>query len=168
MDVGLHDRRIHTQSPAANDALLARNTHHAAVELLDDLGAKRQGESAEGLGIGNLLRSYARKLPIHQVRAHLAFEHAVAPVAHVLEQEQPQHDLRRRGRPPAGAAMRIASGECLVDDLHELSVGEHRIDPTHPLFPQRADFLLDQALGKGHLWARGLDHLAWRRAAGLC
>ena len=149
MDVGLHHRGVHTQPASANDALLARYSHHSRVDLLDDLGAERDGELAQSLGIGNLLRPYPSELPIHQVRAHLALEHAVAPVTHVLQEQQPQHHLSGRAGPPARAALRPTPRERLVDNLHELAIGEHSIDLAHPLFPQGTYFLLDQALGEG-------------------
>jgi hypothetical protein len=166
MDIGLDDRGIHTQATAPNDALLAGNGHHPLMQLLDNLGAKRDGEPAERLRIGDLAASHPRELPIHQVRAHLALEHGVAPVAHVLEQEQPQDDLGGRSQPSARAAVRCAPREGFVDDLHQLPIGEQSIDLTHPVLPQRADFLLDQALGEGQLrGTRGLDHLKTSRAA---
>ena len=44
MDVGLHHRGVHTQPAAAHDALLARDGDHAVMDLLDSLGAEREGE----------------------------------------------------------------------------------------------------------------------------
>src|SRR6266404_1665562 len=165
VDIGLHHRGVHTEPAAANDPLLAGDGDHTGVELLDDLGTEHQSEPAEGLGIGNLLRPHPRELPIHQVCAHLALEHVVAPVTYVLEQQQPQHHFGGRARPAPCTAIGPTLCESLVDDLHQLAVGEQWIDLTHPLFPQRAYFLLDQALGEGQLCSRGLDQLS---SAGAC
>src|SRR5207244_4722326 len=85
--------------------------------------------------------------------------HVVASVGHVLEQQQPQDYLGRCPWPPARAALGPAPCECLVDNLHQLGIGEQRIDLAHPPFPQGTYFLLDQALGEGQLRSRGLDQL---------
>ena len=123
-------------------------------------GPSARASSAESLGVGNLLRPHPSELPIHQVRAHLTLEHPITPVTHVLQEQQPQHHLGRRPRAPARAALRPAPCERLVNDLHQLTVSQQRIDLAHPLFPQEAYFLLDQTLGEGQLRAtRGLDQL---------
>ena len=101
-----------------------REGHDASVELLDDLGAEGQGELTECLGVGNFRGPHPGELPIDEVRTYLALEHGVAPVAQVLEQQQPQDHLGRGGRAPPGATVRPTPREGLVDDLHELPVAE--------------------------------------------
>jgi len=44
-----------TGAAAAHDVLLAGDGHHPGADLPDDL--RPEGELAQGLGIGNLLRS---------------------------------------------------------------------------------------------------------------
>src|SRR5207244_4271950 len=127
-----------------HDPLLAGDGNHPGVDLLDDLGAKRQGELAESLGIGNLLRSHPSELPIDEVRAHLALKYVVAPVTYVLQEQKSQHHFSGRAGPAPRPTVGPTPCEGLVDNLHELPVGEQLIDLTHPLFPQGTYFLLDQ------------------------
>src|SRR5580700_6780218 len=46
------------------------------------------------LGVGRLRAAHAGEVAVHQIGAYLALEHAIAPVADVLEDQQPQHHLR--------------------------------------------------------------------------
>jgi hypothetical protein len=55
VDVGLHHGGIDAQPPSANDLLLACHDHHPDVKLLDNLRTERDGELAQGLGVGHLL-----------------------------------------------------------------------------------------------------------------
>ena len=49
---------VQAQPPTPNDALITGDGDHPTMDLLDDLGAKRDDEPAEGLGIENLLHSH--------------------------------------------------------------------------------------------------------------
>ena len=76
MDVGLHHCRGQAQPAAADHLLLACERDHPGVQLLDHLRTQRQSKLPHGLGIGDLVRPHPRELPIDQVCAHLALEHA--------------------------------------------------------------------------------------------
>ena len=74
-------------------------------------GPQREAELAQRLGIGHLGRADARELPVHQVGPDFALERRIAPVAHVLEHQQPNHDIDRCALAPARAAVLPAAGD---------------------------------------------------------
>jgi hypothetical protein len=164
VDIGLHDGGVHAQPAASHDLLFLRDGHHALMNLLDDLRAQDDPQLAQRLGVGNLLRAHARELAIYQVRTHFALEHRIAPVAHVLEHQQSQHDLRRGSLAPARAAVRPAAGQRRVHQIDQLRVPKHVVDMAHPVFPQLAHFLSDQALGQIELQAAQFNHIKPSRA----
>ena len=130
----------------------------ALMQPLDDRGAQREADPAQRLGVGHLAGAHVRELPVDQVGPHLALEHAVAPVAHVLEHQQPQHHVGRRAAAPAGAAVRPAPRQRFVDQLDEPLVGQQLVDVPHPAFPQRGDIFGDRAATRWQGAAAALDH----------
>lgn len=99
---------VDSHAPALHDTARAGDGHHSPMQPLHDCRAQRKPDPAERLRIGHLAGAYGRELPVDQVGAHLALERAVAPVAHVLEHEKPQHPVGRRAAAPARAAVRAA------------------------------------------------------------
>ena len=86
--------------------MFLRDGHHTLMDLLDDVRPQRYAQLAQRLGVRHLGRTHSREVAIHKIGPHLALEHGVAPVAHVLEQQQSQHHLRGRAPAPAGEAVR--------------------------------------------------------------
>ena len=83
------------------------------MNLLDHLRPQRQRHLAQRLGVGRLFGADAGEQPIHQVGLHLALQRAVAPVADVLQHQQPQDDLGGSARAAPPAAPRPVPSECL-------------------------------------------------------
>jgi hypothetical protein len=54
----------------------------------------------------------------------------------MLQNQHPDHDLRRRPRPPAAPALRPAPFEGLRHDLNHGLVLEQRVDLAQPVGPQ--------------------------------
>jgi len=108
VDVGLDHGGVDSHSPALHDLALAGDGHQSPMQPLHHRRAQREADPAQRLRIGHLAGAHVRELTVDQVGPHLALEHAVAPVAHVLEHEKPQHHVGRRAAAPARAAVRAA------------------------------------------------------------
>ncbi len=108
---------VRLRPAAAHDLLFLGDRHDPLMDLLDDRRAQRDPQLAQGLRIGHLGRADPRELAVHQVRAHLALERRVAPVSHVLQDEQANHDIDRRAAPSARAAMRPSARQRLVGGI---------------------------------------------------
>jgi hypothetical protein len=159
VDVGLDDRCVHPHPAAADDLLLLGDGHHPLMDLLDNLGPQRNAELAQRLRVGHLGRADPRELSIHQVGSDLAFEHRVAPVAHVLEHQQPNHDIHRCALAPACETVRPARCQRVVDQLQQQLILEHLVDVPHPVFPKLANFLGDKAVTEIKLVTAQLEHV---------
>jgi hypothetical protein len=114
----------------------SRDEHDPVVDLFDHLWPHCHAPSADGLGVGHLGPTDPGEIAVHQIGARLPFQHAVAPVAHVLEHQQTQHHLGRGARPAAGAALGMPLGQGLVHGRHDFLVRQYLIGVFHPL---RAD-----------------------------
>jgi hypothetical protein len=69
--------------------------HHALVNQLEHLRPEHPAPAGHRLGIGHLAAAHAGKVPVHQISPHLAFQLLTAPVADVLEGQQPQGHFGR-------------------------------------------------------------------------
>ena len=67
---------------------------------------------------------------------HFAFTLVEAPVVKVLEDQQPQHDGRRRPQPAPAATLRVPARQGVGDAINELLVVEQRIDPAEGRVPE--------------------------------
>ena len=130
------------------------------MNLLDHLGPHRQAPTAHGLCIGRLAGADPGEVAVHQIGAHLALEHLVAPVADVLEDQQPQHHLGRCASPAAAAALGMPSRQSLVHRRDNVLVREHRVGVLHPVFTKIAHFLGDQSVAEAELRPPHLNHAA--------
>src|SRR6266481_2753397 len=163
VDVGFHHRGIDAHAATLDDLMFLGNGHHAPVDLFDDVRPQGYTELAHRLGIRHLGCTHPSELAIHQVGSHLALQHGIAPVAHMLEQQQSQHDFRRRALAPARTAMGPAARQRLVDGLQQVRIGQHLIDRPHPVFPQSVDLLGHPPVGEVQLPAAQFDHVRpWR------
>src|SRR5580658_2426545 len=136
------------------------------MELLDDLRAQCQSLAAERLGIGDFACAYARELPIQKVGPYFALEHAEAPVADVLEQQQTQHNLRRRSQPSARAAFGMTPQESFIDNMEQFLVFQYLVSPAHPGFPIIADGFCDELFRKAWRRVAEMNHLPRLRPLG--
>lgn len=92
-------------------------------------------------------------------RAHFAFERRVAPVAHVLQDQQANHDIHRGAAPSARAAVCPSARQRFVRSIQQHRIVQHGVDVPHPVFPQLAHFLGDEAVAEVELATAELDHL---------
>ena len=77
--------------------------------------------------------------------AHLALEDGVATVAHVLQNQQAQHDFGGGAFAATRTASRPAACQGLKHRLHQLPVRQHLVDLASILPTQIADLLGDQS-----------------------
>ena len=145
--------------PAAKPSVCASD-HQPLVDLLDHLGPDRQAPAAHRLCIGRLAGADPREVAVHQIGAHLALEHLVAPVADVLEDQQPQYHLGRRTSPAAATALGMPFRQSLVHGRDDVLVREHRVGVLHPIFTKIADLLGDQSVAEAELRPPHLNHAA--------
>jgi hypothetical protein len=158
VDVGLDHRGIDPQTPSRHHAAIARDLHHPLVDLFDHRRPQRHTPTAHSLGIRHLGAADPGEVAVDKIGAHLALEHGVAPVAHVLEHQQPQHHLGRGSEPAAAAAPRVPSGEGLVHRRDDLRVVQHPIGLAHPGFVQVANLGRDQPVAETPLCPPPLNH----------
>ena len=134
--VGFYDRRIDAKAAAARHPRPLRDLDHLPMQMSDDVRPQRAGNLQNRLGVRHLARIDARKRAIHQVGADFLLQVVVAPVKQVLQDQHPDHDLRRRAWTSAATTVRPSCLECLGHDLNHGLVLEHRIDPPQPVGPQ--------------------------------
>jgi len=60
---------------------------NSLVNLFDGLRPESQAPAAHCLGIGHLRAADAGEVAVHQIGAHFAFQHTIAPIADVLEDQ---------------------------------------------------------------------------------
>jgi len=70
-----------------HDVLGLSQLHDAIVDVLDCCRTERHTPAPHGLGIRHPGAADPGEVAVHQVGAHLALEHAVAPVADVFEDQ---------------------------------------------------------------------------------
>src|SRR5215467_377381 len=63
------------------------------VDLLDRLGSHGHAPSSHGLGVGHLGHSDAGELAVDEIGPHLPLEYGIAPIASVLENQEPHDDF---------------------------------------------------------------------------
>jgi hypothetical protein len=138
--------------------VVARDLHHPVVDLLDHRRSHRYSPAPHGLGVGHLGATHAGEVAVHQIGPHFAFQHPIAPIAHVLEHQQTQHHLGRSAASAAGAALGMPLGQGLVDGRHDFLVRQYLIGVFHPVFVQILHFVGDQTVTKGALRPPRLNH----------
>ena len=134
--IGFYDRRIDAKAAAVRHPRPLRHLNDLSMQLLDDLGAQRAGDLQDRLRIRHFVGVNAGERAIDQIRPHLLFQVVVAPVEQVLQDQHPNHDLRRCPRPAASTTLRPSRLERLRDDLNHGLVLEQRVDPPQPVGPQ--------------------------------
>jgi hypothetical protein len=72
---------VSTHSPACRHPVVARDLHDPLMDLLNHLRRQRHAPFAHGLGVGRLGAADAGEITVHQIGAHLPFQHPVTPVA---------------------------------------------------------------------------------------
>jgi hypothetical protein len=158
VDIGFHYGGIHTQFAATGDFLFERDFHHALMEFSDHFRTQLARQPSHGFVIWNRAATDAREFAVHQVGAHFARQILKAPVAKVLQQQHAQDNLGGGARTPTGLALLTALSQFLLDDRQQGFVIQRLICVPHPGFPQIADRLGDQAIGKAALLPVSGDH----------
>ena len=164
MDVGLHHGGVHAHSAPFHRPLIPCKPYKSFVNLFDHVRPHRHSPAAHGLGIGRLGGAHAGKVAVHQISAHLALQHAIAPVSDVLEDQQAQHHFGRSARPATAAALGMSLHQRFVHGSHDLFVRQHLIGVCHPAFAEIAHFLSDQSITEAELRASHLNHGSSPRA----
>jgi hypothetical protein len=90
VDIGLDHRRVHAHPPSCGHAIVLGYSDHALMNLLEHLRPERHTPPAHGLGIRRLATAHTGEVPVHKIGPHLAFQRLIAPVANVLEDQQPE------------------------------------------------------------------------------
>jgi hypothetical protein len=98
------------------------------------------------------------EVAVHQIGAHFAFQHVIAPVADVLENQQAQNHFGRGALAAAAAALRTPPRQSLEHRRHQLFIGQNLISVRHPVFAQIAHFRGDQAVAEAQLRPPHLNH----------
>src|SRR5882724_1867535 len=118
VDIGFYHGGVHPRFVAADHLLSLGLSDDALVQLLHDRGAQQQSQLAESLGVWHPVMPNACELAIDQIGAHFPRQHAIAPVAYVLEHHQPEHNFGGGGKPSTRAALGPSLQLDLVDDVH--------------------------------------------------
>jgi hypothetical protein len=160
VNVGFHDRRIHAHPPPRDHAFSESNFYDPLMNLLEHLRPERRAPAAHRLGIGHLASAHAGKVPVHQIGPHLPFKRLVAPVADMLEDQQPQHRLGRCATATAAAALGMSLPHGLIHNRDNLFVRQHLIGMRHPAFAKIVHFLRDQPVAETQLLSPHLNHAA--------
>ena len=166
MNVGLDHGGVDAHASAGRHPVVACDLYDPLVDLLHHRGPQRWPPFAHGLGIRRLGGAHPGEIAVHQIGAHLPFQHLVTPVAHVFEHQQTQHHLGRGARSAAFAALRMTLGQGLVDRRHDLRIVEQLIGLFHPRFMKLLDFFGDQPVTKAALRTMRLNHASTPCAAG--
>ncbi len=141
MNVGFHHRCIHPQLPAPRHPSLLRQFHHPPVQLLDDFRPDQLPQSCQGLGVRHFFIPDPSKGAIHQIGPYLSFQHVIAPVPDVLQQQQAQQYFRGRLHPATATALRMAFPLSFVHRIQKLLIFQQLVHQPHPRFPQPLDIL---------------------------
>jgi len=112
------------------------------------------------LGIRYFLVPNARERAVDQIRPYFSLQHVVAPVPHMLQDQQPQRHFRRCLRSSTRTAIRMALPLCIVHTFDQRCVFQQLIYFFHPWFPQILDFLCQSAVPQTWLSMSKLDHAA--------
>ena len=163
MDIGLHHCGVDAHPPAGRNPFRLRHLHEPFVHLLDGLRPDRQSPTADRLGVRHLAAADAGEVAVDQVGAHFALENLVAPVAHVLENEQAQHHLGRRAQPTATAALRMSPPQRFVNRRDDGFIVEQPIGVVHPSLAQVLHFVGDQSVAEAALGPPHLNHRRFLR-----
>ena len=139
MNVAFHHRRIYPHLPSLRHPSLLRQFHHPLVQLLNDFRLDQLPQSCQGLGVRHFFIPDPGKGAIHQIGPHLSLQHVVAPVPHVLQQQQAQHYFRRGLHSATNAALGMAFPLRFVHRVHQLLVFQQLVHQKHPRFPQPLD-----------------------------
>ena len=159
MDVGLHHRGVDAHAAAFSQAMALCHGHHPDVDLFDHVCPQCHAPAPHGLGVRGLAGAHAGEVAVHQIGPHLAFQHLIAPVADVLEEQQAQHHFRRGALPAAALALGMALAQSFVHSRHQRLIRQHPIGLCHPVFAQVFDLSSDQAIAEATLRASHLNHV---------
>ncbi len=136
MHIRFYDRGVDAKAATVRDPGTLGDIHDTTVQLLDDLGTERARDLQNCFRVGHLAGVDAREGAVHQIGAHLALQIVVAPIEQMLQDQHPQHDLRRRARAPAASTLRPARFHGQGHGLNHGLVLEQRIDLAQPVGPQ--------------------------------
>src|SRR3954454_22073000 len=165
MNIGLDNGGVHAQLPSLHHIVLASNGYDALVQLLDHFRSQLASEAGNGLVVGNLSAADTREFTVHQIGAHLPLEFYVAPLANMLEQQQPEDNL---GGSPSATARLALFAELALSGLHDHQqtvVIECLIGMPHPWFPEICNMFGDEAVSKAELHTASRNHNVFLPAA---
>src|ERR1039458_6372128 len=158
VDVGLHHGSVHAHLASFDYLFLARDGHHARMDLLDHRRAQLAGESSHRLVVGNFAAADARELAIDQIGAHFTRQYSETPVAHMFQQGQAQHDIGGCAGPAPRLAFLASLAQLLLNQGDQAVIFQHLVGLTHPRLPQIGHLFGDEAIAKAALESAGGDH----------
>ena len=85
------------------------------------------------------------------MRVAVALENLIAPVAHMLENQQAQNHIRRRAQPTAAAALGMSPPQRFVNRRDDGFIIEPPIGMVHPPLAQVLCFVGDQSVAEAAL-----------------
>ncbi len=137
--------------PAPNHALLLGQFHQTPMQFRNHITTDRLPNAGQRLGVRHLVQADAREVTIGKVGAHLALQGVVAPVAHMLQQPQPQHDLSRCLRATSRTALCVPVTLSVEYAIDQLFIVEEFVGFDHPGFPESLHILGQNAFPQGPL-----------------
>jgi hypothetical protein len=158
MDIALDHGGIDTHPASLHEVFAACDVHDPIMNLQDHRGAQSRPPTAHGFGVWHFLTADTSEVAIDQVGADLAFQVLVAPVSHVLQDQQAQHHLGGKPRPAAPQAFRVAFDQSLMDGMNDLIICQDDVSMWHPDFMQIFDLCCDQSIAEAALQASGGNH----------
>ena len=136
MHICFYDRRIDAKAAAMRHPRPLRHFKHLPVQLLNNLGTERPCDLQDRFRIRDFVRIDSRKRAIDQIRADFLLQIVKAPVEQMLQNQHPNHHVRRRPRTSTPTTLRPSCFERLGHDLNHGLVLEQRVDPPQPVGPQ--------------------------------
>jgi hypothetical protein len=109
------------------------------MQPLDGIAAHRLRDASQSLRVRHLIQSNARKLAIAQVQAHFTLQRVEAPVADMLEQQQPQRRFGSSLRASARSTVGVPPALSIKHGIYQFLVLQQPVGFYHPRLPQRAD-----------------------------
>jgi hypothetical protein len=131
--------------------LFLRYYHNSLVDLFDDVRPQSHAPATHSFGVGHFGKADMGEVAINEVGAHFPFQHHVAPVGHVHEDEQAQHHFGRIAPPTTCAAQVTAGGQSVIDCCQDLLIRQHLVGMDHPVLVETFDFLGDQSVPRSRV-----------------
>lgn len=109
MNVGLNYSCVHAHLPALNNTFVPRQLDQPTMQFPNYLTTNRLSNPRQRFGVWHFAKADSSEIAIGQVGPYLSLQNVVAPVTHMLEQQQSQRYL--------GGSLRAAAGSTVLISL---------------------------------------------------